>query len=221
MLMSYICFSDVSKSFNKMPVLSSVSFNIEKGEICGFTGRNGSGKTVIFKLMTGLLIPDSGTVTVNGENLVRDGRFFESTGVMIETPGFIPHYSGLKNLKVLNSMSARPAKTKEIKALMARLGLDPKNRRPVRTYSLGMRQKLGIIQAVMNAPELLVLDEPMNSLDAESVNEIRTLLAELNRNGSTIILASHIAQDIEALCTRTFSIENAVVSETTGTKGSL
>lgn len=211
--MSCICFKNVSKSFNKLPVVKAADFTIEKGEICGFIGRNGSGKTVIFKLMTGLLLPDSGTVLVNDENYSGKGGFFPSLGVMIETPGFIPHYSGLKNLKILNSMSHNPVPKNEIKALMTRLGLDPKNPRPVRTYSLGMRQKLGIIQAVMNKPELLILDEPMNSLDTESVNEIRGLFSELNAQGTTIVIASHIAEDIETLCTRIFRIENGEVAE--------
>lgn len=211
--MSCICFKNVSKSFNKLPVVKAADFTIEKGEICGFIGRNGSGKTVIFKLMTGLLLPDSGTVLVNDENYSGRGGFFPSLGVMIETPGFIPHYSGLKNLKILNSMSHNPVPKNEIKALMTRLGLDPKNPRPVRTYSLGMRQKLGIIQAVMNKPELLILDEPMNSLDTESVNEIRKLFSELNEKGTTIVIASHIAEDIETLCTRIFCIENGEVAE--------
>lgn len=211
--MSYICFKNVSKSFNKNPVVSSADFMIEKGEICGFIGRNGSGKTVIFKLMTGLLMPDSGKVIIDNENFSGKGSFFPSVGVMIETPGFIPHYSGLKNLKILNSMSHNPVAKAEICALMTRLGLDPKNRRPVRTYSLGMRQKLGIIQAVMNKPELLVLDEPMNSLDTESVNEIRRLFMELNEAGTTIVLASHISEDIETLCKRIFRIENAQITE--------
>ena len=211
--MSYICFENVSKSFNKNPVISSVNFSIEKGEICGFVGRNGSGKTVIFKLMTGLLMPDTGSIRIDGENYPESGRFYPFAGVMIETPGFIPHYSGLKNLRILNSMSNNPVPKEEICALMERLGLDPKNRRAVRTYSLGMRQKLGIIQAVMNKPKLLVLDEPMNSLDSDSAREVRTLIAELNISGTTIVLASHISQDIETLCTRIFSIENTGLTE--------
>ncbi len=211
--MSCICFKNVCKSFNKIPVVSGADFTIEKGEICGFIGRNGSGKTVVFKLMTGLLLPDTGTVLINDENYSGRSGFFPSLGVMIETPGFIPHYSGLKNLKILNSMSHNPVPKNEIKDLMIRLGLDPKNSRPVRTYSLGMRQKLGIIQAVMNKPELLVLDEPMNSLDTESVSEIRTLFSELNASGTTIVIASHIAEDIETLCTRIFRIDNAEVTE--------
>lgn len=211
--MSYIRFENVSKCFNKNPVIDSADFGIEKGEICGFIGRNGSGKTVIFKLMTGLLMPDSGNVTIDNENYSKRGRFFPSAGVMIETPGFIPHYSGLKNLLILNSMSSNPVSKEEISALMIRLGLDPKNRRPVRTYSLGMRQKLGIIQAVMNKPQLLVLDEPMNSLDTESAREVRTLITELNKSGTTVVLASHISEDIDTLCSRIFSIENTRVTE--------
>lgn len=211
--MGYIEFRDVSKGFGGNPVLKSVSFSVEKGEICGFVGRNGSGKTVIFKLMSGLLIPDSGTITINGENFTAKRRFMDSVGVMIETPGFIPHYSGMKNIKILNSMSANPASAEEIQGLFLRLGLDPKNRCPVRTYSLGMRQKLGIIQAVMNNPELLILDEPMNSLDTQSVAEIRKLFTELNENGTTIVLASHIAEDIESLCGKKFHIDGCTVKE--------
>ena len=211
--MSYIVFEDVNKSFGGIPVIRSAGFSIEKGEICGFVGRNGSGKTVLFKMMTGLLLPDKGRITVDCIQISKAHRFYDSLGVMIETPGFIPHYSGLKNLKILNSMSHDPVTVPEICALMKRLGLDPKDRRPVRAYSLGMRQKLGIIQAVMNRPELLVLDEPMNSLDTASVTEIRRLFTELNDLGTTIILASHFAEDIEQLCTRTFRIDNAEVTE--------
>lgn len=211
--MSFIVFENVHKSFGREPVIKAADFSIEKGDICGFVGRNGSGKTVLFRLMTGLLLPDKGRITVDGVDISKGHRFYDSLGVMIETPGFIPHYSGLKNLKILNSMSHDPATVPEMCALMRRLGLDPKDRRPVRTYSLGMRQKLGIIQAVMNRPQLLVLDEPMNSLDAASVEEIRGLLTELNRLGATLILASHFAEDIESLCTRTFRIDNAEVAE--------
>jgi len=213
--MDYIHFRNVTKSFGGESVLSGVSFKIEQGEICGFIGRNGSGKTVVFKLLTGLLIPDRGEILFRGENLAAKRRFIDSLGVMIETPGFIPHYSGMKNLKILNGMSPQPAPVREIAALMERLGLDTKNRRPVRTYSLGMRQKLGIVQAVMNKPELLVLDEPMNSLDGDSVRTVRELFTELNRNGTTIVMASHIPEDIDSLCGRKFRIENRTVSEVT------
>ena len=211
--MSFISFKDVNKSFSGNPVLNYVSFSLEKGGIYGFIGRNGSGKTVVFKLMSGLIVPDSGEILYGGENLSAKRRFIDSMGVMIETPGFIPHYSGMKNLKILNSLSGNPVSTEEIRGLVSRLGLDPKNRRPVRTYSLGMRQKLGIVQAVMNKPELIILDEPMNSLDSNSADEVRKLISELNRNGATVVMASHIAEDIESLCTRKFLVDNCTVKE--------
>lgn len=211
--MSLVSFRDVRKSFSGNPVLDYVSFSLEKGGIYGFIGRNGSGKTVVFKLMSGLIVPDSGTILYNGENLTARRRFIDSMGVMIETPGFIPHYSGMKNLKILNSMSSNPVSDEEIRSLISRLGLDPKNRRPVRTYSLGMRQKLGIIQAIMNKPELIILDEPMNSLDSNSADEVRKLFLELNQQGATIVMASHIAEDIESLCTKKFLVDNCTVKE--------
>ena len=211
--MSFITFKDVKKSFGGEPVLNYVNFSLEKGGIYGFIGRNGSGKTVVFKLMSGLILPDSGTILYNGENLTRKRRFIDSMGVMIETPGFIPHYNGMKNLKILNSLSANPVKTEDICGFMTRLGLDPKYHRPVRTYSLGMRQKLGIIQAVMNKPELIILDEPMNSLDTTAADEVRKLFSEINKEGATIVMASHIAEDIESLCTRKFLIDNKTVRE--------
>lgn len=209
--MSLVSFINVKKSFGKEAVLDNVSFSLEQGGIYGFIGRNGSGKTVIFKLMSGLLLPDSGTILYKGENLSKKRKFIDSLGIMIETPGFIPHYSGMKNLKILNSLSSSPVPDEQIRALVSRLGLDPKNRRPVRTYSLGMRQKLGIIQAVMNDPELIILDEPMNSLDTNAANEVRGLLEELNGKGATIVMASHIPEDIETLCTDKFIIDNCMV----------
>ncbi len=211
--MSLVSFNNVKKSFGGETVLDNVDFSLDKGGIYGFIGRNGSGKTVIFKLMSGLMIPDSGSVLYNGENITKKRKFIDPMGVMIETPGFIPHYSGMKNLKILNSLSSSPASEDDIKAFLSRLGLDSKDRRPVRAYSLGMRQKLGIIQAVMNRPELIILDEPMNSLDTNSANEVRKLFLELNENGATIVMASHIAEDIETLCTKKFIIDNCTVRE--------
>ena len=211
--MSLISFEDVKKSFGGTTVIEHVSFSVEKGGIYGFIGRNGSGKTVIFKLMSGLMLPDSGNILYKGVNLKKNRKFIDPLGVMIETPGFIPHYSGIKNLKILNSLSSSPVPSDDIKGLMTRLGLDPKNRRPVRTYSLGMRQKLGIIQAVMNRPELIILDEPMNSLDTNSAETVRTLLREINESGTAIVMASHIAEDIASLCTKRFVIDNCTVKE--------
>lgn len=210
--MAFIEFEGVSKIFGREQVLSDVSFTVEEGEICGFTGRNGSGKTVIFKLLSGLLLPDSGRILYRGEDLTGKKKFIESLGILIETPGFIPHYSGLRNLKILNSMSKRRVRTEELKHIMELTGLNPENKKPVRAYSLGMKQKLGIAQAIMNRPELLILDEPMNSLDAQSVIEMRQLFLRLKQeNHTTILVASHIREDIEALCGRMFIVRDHTV----------
>ncbi|MCL2053403.1 MAG: ABC transporter ATP-binding protein [Oscillospiraceae bacterium] len=212
--MSYITFKDVSKRFGGNYILENVNFEIEKGEICGFAGRNGSGKTVIFKLLSGLLLPTGGSIKFCGEEVSHRGRFIADTGVMLETPGFIPHYSGLKNLCVLNDLSLNKVKKKRLAELMERFNLEPGNKKPVRAYSLGMRQKLGIIQAVMNSPELLILDEPMNSLDEESTVSIRNFFSALNKEeGTTILIASHIKDDIHPLCSRIFTVANNTVKE--------
>ena len=213
--MAYLEFEHVSKAFGKETVLEDVSFTVEENEICGFIGRNGSGKTVIFKLLAGLLLPDSGRIVYQGEDLTKRRTFIESMGTLIETPGFIPHYSGLRNLKILNGLSSNPVPPSEVKRAMEKVGLDWKSRKPVKAYSLGMKQKLGIAQAVMNRPRLLILDEPMNSLDLESVREMREYFLELQKEqGLTILIASHIREDINALCGRIYRVgDKRVVPE--------
>jgi ABC-2 type transport system ATP-binding protein len=212
--MPYLQFNDVSKRFKGDYVLRGVSFAVERGEICGFVGRNGSGKTVIFKMLSGLILPTSGSISFRGREVSGGGRFIEDAGVLIETPGFIPHYSGMKNLRVLNDLSVGKAPVSELAELMERFGLDPKSKRPVRAYSQGMKQKLGIIQSVMNSPELLILDEPMNSLDEESVASLRDFFLALNKEkGTTILMASHIKDDIQTLCGRIFTVGNHTVEE--------
>ena len=218
-IMSYIKFKDVSKKFGNNYILKDVNFEIEKGEICGFVGRNGSGKTIIFKLMTGLILPTDGIITVCGEEFAKQGGFISKAGggigvgAMIENPGFIPYYSGLKNLSVLNDLSADRVPKKKIAELMERFNLDPKSKKPIRAYSLGMRQKLGIIGAVMNEPELLILDEPMNSLDEETVILLRDFFKDLNKEKkTTILIASHIKDDINSLCDRIFTVKHNTVT---------
>lgn len=210
---SYIKFENISKSFKQEQVLKDVNFELEKGKIYGFVGRNGSGKTVIFKLLTGLLRPTEGNIYINKMNMTKSKRFPESIGVLIETPGFIPHYSGLKNLKVLNSLSKEKADVQEVKDSMKLVGLDADNNKPVKTYSLGMKQKLGIAQAIMNKPKLLILDEPMNGLDEQSVGRMREFFQNLKQNKEvTILLASHNKEDIQILCDKLFYIDNGVIT---------
>lgn len=189
----------VYKSFGKEQVLKDVSFSIPPGSIYGVVGNNGSGKTVLMKCICGFMKCDRGRILVGGKHVGKEVDFPDRLGVIIETPGFITNLSGYKNLKILASLKGRITK-KEIRETMRRVGLDPDMKKPVAKYSLGMRQRLGIAQAIMEEPEILVLDEPFNGLDRYGVVEIRELLKELKAGGKSILLASHNAQDIKELC---------------------
>ena len=189
----------VYKSFGKEHVLKNISFKIPSGSIYGVVGNNGSGKTVLMKCICGFMKCDRGRIVVNGRQVGKEVDFPDRLGVIIETPGFIPNLSGYKNLKILAALKGRIGKT-EIRETIRRVGLDPDMRKPVAKYSLGMRQRLGIAQAIMENPSVLVLDEPLTGLDRYGVVEIRSLLKELKADGKSILLASHNAQDIEELC---------------------
>ena len=189
----------VYKSFGKEHVLKNISFKIPSGSIYGVVGNNGSGKTVLMKCICGFMKCDRGRIVVNGRQVGKEVDFPDRLGVIIETPGFIPNLSGYKNLNILAALKGRIGKT-EIRETIRRVGLDPDMRKPVAKYSLGMRQRLGIAQAIMENPSVLVLDEPLNGLDRYGVVEIRSLLKELKADGKSILLASHNAQDIEELC---------------------
>ena len=189
----------VYKSFGKEHVLKNISFKIPSGSIYGVVGNNGSGKTVLMKCICGFMKCDRGRIVVNGRQVGKEVDFPDRLGVIIETPGLIANLSGYKNLKILAALKGRIGKT-EIRETIRRVGLDPDMRKPVAKYSLGMRQRLGIAQAIMENPSVLVLDEPLNGLDRYGVVEIRSLLKELKADGKSILLASHNAQDIEELC---------------------
>ena len=191
--------SHVYKAFGKEQVLNDVSFSIAPKNIYGVVGNNGSGKTVLMKCICGFMKCDRGKILVNGREVGREVDFPDRLGVIIETPGFIPSLSGYRNLKILAALKGRIGKT-EIRDTMRRVGLDPDMKKTVAKYSLGMRQRLGIAQAIMEDPSVLVLDEPFNGLDKNGVVEIRGLLKDLRADGKAILLASHNAQDIEELC---------------------
>ena len=197
----------VYKSFGKEKVLEDVNLMIEKGKIFGVVGNNGSGKTVLMKCICGFLQADSGKITVNGKVIGKDCDFPESLGMIIETPGFLPNISGYKNLKILAGLKAAIGK-KEILDSLERVGLDPYMKKHVAKYSLGMRQRLGIAQAIMEDPDVLILDEPFNGLDKTGVKHMRELLKELKNQGKSILLASHNAQDIEELCDDVHEMED-------------
>lgn len=189
----------VYKSFGKEQVLMDVNFSIPPGSIYGVVGNNGSGKTVLMKCICGFMKCDRGKIVVNSRQVGKEVDFPDRLGVIIETPGFIPNLTGYKNLKILAALKGRIGKS-EIRETLLRVGLDPDMKKPVSKYSLGMRQRLGIAQAIMEDPKVLVLDEPFNGLDRYGVVEIRALLKDLKADGKSILLASHNAQDIEELC---------------------
>lgn len=190
---------DVSKNFGKERVLHHISRDFEKGKIHGIIGNNGSGKTVLMKCICGFLTPTEGEIFVQGKQVGRDMDFPPDIGIIIETPGFLPGISGTKNLELLAALNKRIA-LKEIAEAIRRVGLDPELKKPVGKYSLGMRQRLGIAQAIMEDPGLLILDEPLNGLDKHGVKEMRNLIRCLKDEGKTILLASHNQGDIDELC---------------------
>ena len=190
---------NVNKSFGQEHVLIDVSHNFETGKIHGIVGNNGSGKTVLMKCICGFLKPDSGTIFVNHKQVGRDTDFPEDIGIIIETPGFLPHLSGTQNLKILASLKKK-ANDYTIRAVLEQVGLDPDMKKPVGKYSLGMRQRLGFAQALMEDPSLLILDEPFNGLDKYGVVHIRNVIKGLRTEGKTVILASHNQVDIDELC---------------------
>ena len=197
----------VYKSFGKEHVLSDVTFSIPPGKIYGFVGNNGSGKTVLMKCICGFMHADRGKIVVNGKQVGRECDFPKELGVIIETPGFLPYLSGYRNLKILADLKAQIGKA-EIRDTLLKVGLNPDMKKPVAKYSLGMRQRLGIAQAIMEDPKVLILDEPFNGLDKAGVAEMRTLLLSLKEKGKAILLASHNAQDIEMLCDDVHDMED-------------
>lgn len=202
---------DLIKTFGQDTVLKGINRNFEAGKIHGIVGNNGSGKTVMFKCICGFLQPTSGKVIVNGKQIGKDVDFPEDLGVIIETPGFLPNLTGLKNLEILASLKNKIG-LKEVAETIQRVGLDPLSNKPVGKYSLGMRQRLGIAQAIMESPQLLILDEPMNGLDKHGVAEMRELFKSLATDGRTILLASHNIQDIETLCDTVCEMDAGVMT---------
>lgn len=194
-----IIVQNVSKDFGQERVLKNVSRSFERGKIHGIVGNNGSGKTVLMKCICGFLLPTEGTVTVNGKRVGIDVDFPPDLGIIIETPGFLPNLTGIKNLEILASLKKKIG-LEEITATIRRVGLDPNMKKPITKYSLGMRQRLGIAQAIMEDPALLILDEPFNGLDKYGVAEMRKLIKGLKAEGKTILLASHNQGDIDELC---------------------
>lgn len=207
-----IVVEEVSKSYKGISVLHHVNISFEKGKIHGIIGRNGSGKTVLIKIICGLVRPDEGHVSVNGKEIGKDVDFPESVGAIIEAPGFLPTLSAYKNLDYLASLKGVIGK-EEIRNAISLVGLDPDDRKHVGKFSLGMKQRLGIAQAIMENPDILILDEPMNALDKSGVAEIRELLLHLKEEGKTILIVSHNSEDIRMLCNTVHEMDGGQLTD--------
>ena len=208
---SAISVQSVSKTFGDTQVLREVSREFEAGRVHGIVGNNGSGKTVLMKCICGFLPPTRGRILVRGRQVGRDMDFPDDTGIIIETPGFLPNLTGIKNLELLASLRRRVDRD-GIRRTIERVGLDPDSKKPVGKYSLGMRQRLGIAQAIMENPSLLILDEPFNGLDKNGVADMRQVIKSLREQGKTIILASHNQMDIDELCDTVCEMDAGVMT---------
>lgn len=199
--------SHIYKSFRGTEVLKDISLRCEPGHIYGFVGHNGSGKTVLFKCICGFLACDSGEIRVDGKVMGKETDMLTDAGIIIEEPGFLRKWSAYHNLEFLYTIHNKKDK-KYLYSILEKVGLEPGLRRPVGKYSLGMKQRLAIAQAIMENPRILILDEPMNGLDKKGVGQMRELFLEMKAQGKVVLLASHNREDIDILCDEVHEMEN-------------
>ncbi|MGW5952462.1 ATP-binding cassette domain-containing protein [Bacillus mycoides] len=207
---NYINVDNVTKIIKKHRVLDNINLSLEKGKIYGFRGHNGSGKTMLFRVLSGLMKPTTGEIRIEDKILQKDISFPESVGILIEYPGFIPEYTGFANLKLL-AMIQQKIDNKTIREAITQVGLNPDDKRKFKKYSLGMKQRLGIAQAIMENPDLLILDEPTNALDEEAVAIVCKLLMDLKSEGKTILIASHDKTFLQSLADEIYEINNGKI----------
>lgn len=201
---------EVSLTIKEQLILDNISMEAQAGEAVGLIGGNGSGKTMLMKCICGFNTVYTGEIKVNGKIVREDVEFPENTSFIIETPGFIPYMTGFENLKILAKIK-NIISDEEIRNYMELVGLDPYSKKSVKKYSLGMRQRLGIAQALMENPDLLILDEPFNGLDKNMTSRIRDVLIEEKQKGKTILLVSHNEKDIEYICDRIYEIDGGKI----------
>ncbi|TCK90541.1 ABC-2 type transport system ATP-binding protein [Natranaerovirga hydrolytica] len=206
--------SNLSKIIKGQVILDQINLQLISGNIYGFVGHNGSGKTMLFKTICGFVIPTQGEVHVMQKKVGKDISFPDEVGILIENPGFLPNYNAFQNLKYLASIQNKIS-NQDIKNTIKSVGLNPENKKPVKTYSLGMKQRLGIAQAIMENPKILILDEPMNALDIDGVNLIRDLLINFKNKGGTILITSHNQDDLDSMCDITFQMDNGKLKKET------
>lgn len=203
----YIELKSITKTFKKNTVLDNISIRFESGKVYGLKGKNGCGKTMLMRVICGLIRPSSGTVDINGSVLWKEMDVPQSIGTLIENPSFIGGYTGYENLELLASIKGK-IKEEEICVAMTKVGLEPYDKRKYRKYSLGMKQKLGIACAVMEEPDIIILDEPINAIDEKGVELVRDLLDELREKDKIIIIACHDAEEMSILADEVIQMEN-------------
>ncbi|MFR9133631.1 MAG: ABC transporter ATP-binding protein [Frisingicoccus sp.] len=194
------------KCFGEQQVLKGVSIQCESGHIYGIVGHNGSGKTVLFKCICGFMNLDEGEIIVDGTKRSKKGAILTGAGIIIEEPSFLKNASGLRNLDILYRIK-HGKDAAHLKNIMEMVGLNPDSKKQVGNYSMGMKQRLAIAQAIMENQEILILDEPMNGLDHKGVEEMRKLFLKLKKEGKLILLASHNRDDIDILCDEVYEME--------------
>ena len=205
--MSEIIIENLSKTIKNNKILDNVNLTFESGHVYGLVGRNGSGKTMLLRAICGLIFPDSGKVIIDGKQLHKDISFPESCGIIIENTDLLPNFSAFDNLKMLSEIK-NTANDNMIKSAIKSVGLDPDSKKKVKTFSLGMKQRLSIAQALFEDPDILLLDEPTNALDEDGVNDVRRILLEQKKKNKLIIIASHNKEDISLLSDTVISVSN-------------
>lgn len=210
--MTDIKIENVSKKIKSNMILKNIDMELTSGHIYGFRGKNGCGKTMLMRCICGLIIPTEGKIIINGKELHKDIKIPESIGALIENPAFLPQYTGFKNLKMLASLKGKIS-DEEVKLAIKRAGLDPDDKRTYKKYSLGMKQKLGIANAIMGEPDIIVLDEPINALDEISVENVKKVFLELKEKGKLIIAACHDREELEYLCDIIYELKDGEIAE--------
>lgn len=211
-MMSFVKLENVTKKMKGQEILKNINFTVDKGRVLGIKGHNGSGKTMLLRTIAGLITPTTGEVIVAGKRIGKDIPFPKSVGILIEYPGFIPDYTGFKNLSFL-AMIQNKIGEEEIKDTLRKVGLDPNDRRKFKKYSLGMKQRLGIAQAIMEKPDLLLLDEPTNALDDKGIKMVTDVIQALKRQGKTIIMTSHDKEFLHAVSDRIDTISEGEIDD--------
>lgn len=213
--MTTIQLTDVVKDIKGKRIIDHVSLEMESGKVVGLKGVNGSGKTMLMRLICGLIVPTSGSITINGKRLGKDITFPESVGILIENPAFLDAYSGFENLKLLASIKNRIGAEK-IREVIALVGLDPNDKKKYRKYSLGMKQRLGIAAAVMEEPDIVVLDEPTNALDSDGVEMFKKVLQREKERGALVIISCHDLSTLQELSDEIYLMESGALRPYSG-----